>query len=485
MTGRGPGTGSAAPGSNADNDERLAARGSGRRNLLAAAVGTIVLLLIVGGVAGVYFAPSTSDVVPEKVTRVALDDDRDGIPDQDEVSGWSTQGGGEHQTDPKNPDTDGDGLTDGEEAGPSVETEAGEAIYAGWSDPTVVDTDSDGLADAIETGDVDSKARAQAKHYVVANPLVADSDGDGIGDGDEYFLDMNPLLTDSDVDGLVDGLELSFGSDPTDANPDGDSYADDEEFDRKSSPLSYDLTGDEKIEAGEGGLKFGDCDQCALDAGLRVEQIESVEYLAGHIASGVAVYGDFRDVALNIWKQKFIAAGVAVVGLMPFIGDSSKAVAILTKFGRRGDRAERAVIEVTEKLPLSESIKRKVLDQLPSRVGKLPYELAGGPKTYLVYKGEDYVGITKNFAVRQAQHARAGRDFTPEPIQGASNLSVGQARAIEQACIDQGGLQSSGGLLQNKINSISPTLEYKQDAVIFGLAFLAKVGGTCPVSSLR
>jgi len=52
------------------------------------------------------------------------------------------------------------------------------------------------------------------------------------------------------------------------------------------NPLSFDLTGEEKVEATEDGLKFGDCDQCAQDAGLRTEQIESAEYLAGHFVSG-------------------------------------------------------------------------------------------------------------------------------------------------------------------------------------------------------
>lgn len=461
------------------------ARVTRRRRVWVATAGTMVLVLLLGGLAAVKFAPSRFDPVIDRIPGVALDGDHDGIPDQEEIAGWRTQAGVEYRTDANNQDSDGDGLSDGDEAGLASRGEGGSKIYAGRSDPNSVDSDSDGLTDAVETGDVSADASTRSATYVVSDPLAADSDDDGIGDGDEFFLDMDPLVPDTDGDGLLDDEELDFGSDPTLANPDDDSYTDDEEYERESNPLSYDLTGNEKIAASEAGLKYGDCDECALDAGLRVEQIESAEYLAGHFVSGVAVYGDIRDLALNLWKKKFIAAGLAVLGLLPFIGDSSKAAALLTKFARRGDRAEQAVRDVTDKLPLSTSIKKKILDGLPSRTGRLPAQLAGGPKNYVVYKGENYVGITNDFDLRKTQHARAGRSFTPQPIPGASGLSRGEARSIEQACIDQGGLMSSGGLLENRINSIDPKHNYKEAAVDFGLALLMNLGGTCPVIAAR
>lgn len=440
-------------------------------------------MLIGGGLVAVRLSQSPDGPAVDKPAKppvVVLDHDHDGLLDREEVAGWRTVGGREYRTDPHKRDTDGDGLTDGEEAGPRAESESAEATFAGRSDPTKSDTDSDGLSDAVETGELAEDAPTGSPYYVVSNPTVADTDKDGIGDGDEYFLDMDPRLSDTDNDRLLDNVELAFGSDPTLANPDGDSYSDSAEYKRKSNPLSYDLTSKQRVAASEAGLKFGDCDECALKSGLRVEQIESVEYLAGHFVSGMAVYGDFRDFALDIWKQKFIAAGIAVLGLLPFIGDSSKAVAILVKFAKRGDRAERAVRDVTEKLPISAQAKKQVLDRLPSRVGKLPMELSGGPRTNVVYKGHDYVGITDDFARREAQHLSAGRSFTPTPIRGATNLSRGQARSIEQACIVQGGRKLTGGALQNQINSIDPKLPYYQDAVRYGTRYLKKVGGTCP-----
>jgi hypothetical protein len=446
------------------------------------AVALIAFALVIGFVAwqlpervGIEKGPETSAMSP--------DSDGDGIQDDIEIAGWVTQDGDVHRTDPHVADSDGDGLDDGEEAGPSFETPNGETRYVGLSNPNKVDTDGDGLTDPVETGDISGLPAGRAAPFRVSNPKLSDSDGDGIGDGDEFFFDMNPLKSDTDGDGLSDVVELTFGSDPTHSNPDDDSYPDQVEYERGSNPLSYDMTGTEKLNAGEAGLTYGDCYECAINAGLRIEQVESAEYLAGHFASGLAVYGDIRDVVVNSWKLQFFAAGVAAIGLLPFVGDSAKGVAILTKFGRRGDRAEDAVRTVTEKAPLSERAKTKVLKSLRSRNGRLPREMTGGPKNYVVYTGPNYVGITSDFERRSSQHARAGRDFTPRIMPGATNLSRGEARAIEQACIAQGGLSTSGGLLQNQRNSVDPKFRYYKAAVEAGEALLKKIDGSCPISA--
>jgi len=448
-----------------------------RRRVWVTSAVLVVLLLILGGLAAFKLAPTYVGPVVDRVPGVTLDSDSDGLSDAEETDGWRIQDGSAYYTDPNDLDSDGDGLSDGDEAGPPVAS--GDAIYVGRSDPNNVDTDSDGLVDSVETGDVDDQDGAVI--FAVSDPRVVDTDEDGVGDGDEFFLDMDPAAADADGDGLLDADELEFGSNPSSDNPDDDSYDDAEEYEHGSNPLAYDLTGAEKIKASEAGMKYGDCYDCALDAGLRVEQIESVEYLAGHVASGVAVYGDFRDLALDLWKKEFVAAGVAALGLLPVVGDSSKAAALLTKFAARGDRAAEAVRAVTGRLPLPETVKKQVLSSLPSRAGRLPLELEGGPKNYVVYRGKHYIGITDDFARRAAQHARAGRSFTPELIPDASGLSLGEARAIEQACIDQGGLASAGGALENRINSIDPSHAYQKAAVAYGFALLERIGGACPV----
>lgn len=447
------------------------------RPLLGAVLTAAVVVALVLAVLAAYeLAPTRVAPVVDRIPGVTLDSDGDGLPDEVEAAGWRTRAGTTFRTDAHDPDSDNDGLSDGEEAGPP-RAQGEDAEYAGRSDPTSVDSDADGLPDPVEVGDLGSWVRTVT--YAVSDPLDGDTDQDGIGDGDEYLLDMDPSAPDTDGDGLLDLEELDFGSDPTLANADGDSYTDAEESELGSSPLAYDLDGSEKAAAGAAGAKYGDCTTCALGAGLRIEQVESAEYLAGHVASSVLVYGDLRDLALGIWQRKFAAAGLAALGLLPYVGDGTKAVAVLTSFAQRGDRAEQAVRAVTEKLPLSESVKIKILAGLPGRAGRLPLELTGGGATYVVYKGAGYIGITRDFALRKAQHARAGRSFTPQPISGLSELSFGQARSVEEACIAAGGLSATGGL-ENKIHSINPRHSYYADAVEYGLSLLRDAGATCP-----
>lgn len=95
------------------------------------------------------------------------------------------------QTDPNHPDTDRDGLRDGDEA----------KFYR--TDPTKADTDADSLSDFDEL------------RQWRTNPLVGDSDGDGLTDGEEVFTyRTDPIKTDTDGDGFSDRVEVSHGSDP-------------------------------------------------------------------------------------------------------------------------------------------------------------------------------------------------------------------------------------------------------------------------------
>ncbi|WP_438017691.1 DUF3344 domain-containing protein [Sorangium sp. So ce315] len=118
--------------------------------------------------------------------------------------------GGATKTSPINPDTDGGGVSDGNE-----DTNLDGAIDAGEGDPNdpaddvpPVDTDGDGLSDALE-------------ETIGTDPDDADSDDDGVLDGDEpNFSDdtdgdglINALDPDSDNDGLFDGTELGLPCD--------------------------------------------------------------------------------------------------------------------------------------------------------------------------------------------------------------------------------------------------------------------------------
>ncbi len=124
------------------------------------------------------------------------DTDNDGIPDKYEIDHPSI-------LDPNNPDDaqedpDNDGLRN-----------VHEASYG--TDPLNPDSDFDGLSDGDEV----------YKYYT--NPLIADADADIDGDGltnvqevDIYGTD--PSNPDSDDDGFDDGVEVEAGSNPLDKN---------------------------------------------------------------------------------------------------------------------------------------------------------------------------------------------------------------------------------------------------------------------------
>ena len=142
------------------------------------------------------------------------DTDGDGLNDGDEVNKYAT--------DPKNPDTDNDGLKDGDEVN-KFNTNPGKA-----------DTDGDGLND----GDEVNKYKT--------DPLKADTDGDGISDGDEVnTYRTDPLKSDTDGDGLSDGDEITkYKTDPLNADTDGDGLSDgDEVLKYKTNPLNKDTDG--------------------------------------------------------------------------------------------------------------------------------------------------------------------------------------------------------------------------------------------------
>lgn len=373
------------------------------------------------------------------------DTDGDGLFDAVEAKGWRTRVDGFVVTDPDNRDTDGDGLTDGLEAGELGTGMGGPSVYDALSDPTMPDTD-----------------------------------GDGVVDGIEFYSDMDPRKRDTDGDGLSDAQELEFGSDPTLENPDNDRYSDKEEYDNGSDPMAYDLARGQAVAAFLVGAAAGDVEFLARDVGrMNDAQVESPEYLAGQIASGVLGVGDIRDLAASIGSRDPLAAVTNAAGLVPGAGDTAKAVSVMTVFAKQSPRAERSVTAAVQSLPGSKAAKQKILAKIFGTRVRLPASLAGGPKDNFVYKGDGYVGITKNFERRTREHAARGRSFKPEQIKGADGLSRGEAQAIEEACIVELGLASGGGSLENIRHSISPSHPDYEGAIAWGRDFLKKTGGTC------
>ncbi|MFQ5986609.1 MAG: hypothetical protein ACE5KQ_04565, partial [Thermoplasmata archaeon] len=128
------------------------------------------------------------------------DSDADGLGDGEE---WSP-GLDSVITDPTVADTDGDGLEDGVE------------VMIHYSNATLTDTDEDGFSDYVEVNPRSLTLvvnGATATRSVTTLPYAEDSDGDGLGDYEEWYgtsvygVKTDPSDPDTDGDGLPDGQE--------------------------------------------------------------------------------------------------------------------------------------------------------------------------------------------------------------------------------------------------------------------------------------
>ncbi|MCC6877283.1 MAG: OmpA family protein [Sandaracinaceae bacterium] len=145
--------------------------------------------LLLGDVAGTFavstvvsFGISVSIELGQR--QQAIDSDGDGLGDEREVNA--------HRTDPNDPDTDDDLLSDG------VEVRTG-------TNPTNPDTDGDGAQDGREDASHDGRLDATE-----SDPRVADTDAGGVPDGFELEHSMNardPSDDDADRDGVLQHVD--------------------------------------------------------------------------------------------------------------------------------------------------------------------------------------------------------------------------------------------------------------------------------------
>ena len=211
---------------------------------------------------------------------LAPDRDGDGIPDDDETAGGS---------DPDDADTDDDGVIDGDEPMPYVDTDGD-----GLTDVRDPDSDNDGLYDGTELGVTtpDADTDVGAGHFIpdgdagatTTDPLDRDTDDGGVPDGAEdtdkdgvvdpgerdpnvAADDVTPPA-DDDMDGLTNAEEAELGTDPQDADSDDDgvldgaeaNYADDTDGDGLINPLDPDSDNDGLFDGTEVGVTTAHAD---------------------------------------------------------------------------------------------------------------------------------------------------------------------------------------------------------------------------------
>lgn len=175
---------------------------------------------------GLITSPATVGAQSAPIQPVEfVDSDGDGLSDADEAT---------YSTDPNTYDTDGDGYGDNQEVvngsdplddnsipangQPGADTDgdllSDETENQIGTDSTKPDTDDDQLTDFAEVGFEPGSSTG-------TDPLLFDTDGDGLGDGSEYLpggWGTDPIEIDTDADGYNDGDELFvYGTDPKDA----------------------------------------------------------------------------------------------------------------------------------------------------------------------------------------------------------------------------------------------------------------------------
>lgn len=137
-------------------------------------------------------ADTDSDGLPDVWEQVLIDaNPGDGVTNLSHVKGPADF--------PAISDFDSDGSSDAQE-------------YARTTSPQNPDTDGDGLSDGPETGGGTFVSALNTG----SDPLDNDTDDDKLKDGPEvYTYFTNPNIADTDLDGESDGLEVAQGSNPT------------------------------------------------------------------------------------------------------------------------------------------------------------------------------------------------------------------------------------------------------------------------------
>ncbi len=297
------------------------------------------------------------------------DSDDDGLADGAEQLGPDGQPGTGDETNPLAADSDGDGLGDGLESGVTTAIDgglSGSATFTGTdpaagnftadadpattTDPTNPDSDGDGLSDGAEDSNGDGATANTIGGTGTAgsgetDPNDPDSDDDNLLDGTEVAGTgalsgagpTDPLDTDTDDGGSEDGVEaLADGTDPTPGNggddagndPDGDGLSTAAETALGTNPLDADTDNDridDGSELGGDGVR-GLRDTDPLDADTDDDGLSDGDEQRG--ADGLRNSGDETDPLRFDSDRDGLGDGLEQGATAPLPGGSSDGSAI-------------------------------------------------------------------------------------------------------------------------------------------------------------
>jgi parallel beta-helix repeat protein len=129
------------------------------------------------------------------------------------ASFWFSTNGVPGSTNPRNADSDGDGLTDYYE----ITTNATGNLYI--TNPKDADTDDDGFSDSWEIGHINPPGPATFNPTFKENPVTTDRDGDGLFDAEEIVLGTQPYNSNDPVFVDDDGTGDPWPLDPQSSDP--------------------------------------------------------------------------------------------------------------------------------------------------------------------------------------------------------------------------------------------------------------------------
>jgi Mg-chelatase subunit ChlD len=329
--------------------------------------------------------PAAFERVKDELGR---DADLDTLGNCEEREGMRDVHGKLYHADPKDVDSDGDGLLDNEEMGEPVAEGPGLAPRPQALAPELPATAGgfDEDPQAFRAYLVE-RARAWAlnplagpgtdterrRFRVLSDPLQADTDGDGLDDAAEGINGTPPTLADWDGDGLNDYYELVYLTEPSIADTDGDGFSDYYEVTHLGDgldPLAPDerMTPEQWSRDFSSGLAAGDACDTFLSGWTPCRG--SIPFFLGQLSGGAASFipvagwivgavADLRDVIGNTVKGEWVGACLSVVGLLPVLGDVGKLAGRVVDFVRKFGKLEpllRAVLRVLPGLVRSASL---------------------------------------------------------------------------------------------------------------------------------
>ncbi len=289
------------------------------------------------------------------------DTDGDGLTDTEELEGVYDVTGRKFTSDPDKVDTDGDGLTDFEELGNAltleevktvlkkrginVELDDDKCYYNVIADPEKIDTDGDGLSDGEELDG--SFADDTASSRTTSDPRITDTDGDGLNDFEEASWGTNPVSSDTDRDGFSDSYEAS-------------------RLDKGYHPISFTVRKSKLTYVKEFAVGALCGEICDLDT-----LAELTGNIAAGVTPAAGTIRDIIDAVALAFKGDYVGSGITVVGILPIGGDAVVIVSRTLKFTERNLSKADDIIQLIAKSDwASDSVRKELLQGIGERAFK-------------------------------------------------------------------------------------------------------------------